>query len=299
MKSRSRMLWMLVKGNVSVAGFNGQTLTLAFSNDGARSSFANRSGEQALGEAIQDVLGMQVSFELASGPPPGGEHAPPKGEGRAEAPSAPAPLESTAEEPAPSAPDDSDADYGSTSWGAEEVEEPEEAPGPWPEDRWDSPAPPGAWQPHHSEPAQHAEREPPPSQEPPVTQSSRVPQKPPVPVFARRSSPTPSAGAEMTPSTEQTAPPANGRAAQIRQRLAARNGSSDANAAPSWSEPDNPPEGLYDASPPPDWAEAPSPDEEDIAREDDADLEGSGVFGRRAIERILGGVLLEERRIEE
>ncbi|MGO1550272.1 MAG: DNA polymerase III subunit gamma and tau, partial [Nesterenkonia sp.] len=34
MKSRSRMLWMLVKGNVSVAGFNGQTLTLAFSNDG-------------------------------------------------------------------------------------------------------------------------------------------------------------------------------------------------------------------------------------------------------------------------
>lgn len=57
---------------------------------------------------------------------------------------------------------------------------------------------------------------------------------------------------------------------------------------------------MYDNSPPPDWAEAAPPTaEEDIPSEDDIQLEHSGVFGRRAIERILGGVLLEERSLHE
>ncbi|MGO1550351.1 MAG: hypothetical protein ACTHWO_11150, partial [Nesterenkonia sp.] len=279
----------------SVAGFNGQTLTLAFSNDGARSSFANRSGEQALGEAIQEVLGMQVSFELASGPPPGGEDAPPKGEGRAEASSAPAHFEPAA---APH-PTEADEDHRSVTWGAADADEPDEDPGPWPEDRWDAPAPAGAWQPQQPEPMHQGASEANGAQQPSEEQNPRVPQKPPVPVFARRSSTSPSTVGDADPTAEQSDPPALGRAAQIRQRLAARDSSPGAEAASTGSGLNQSAEDLYDASPPPDWAEAASPDEEDIAREDDADLEGSGVFGRRAVERILGGVLLEEQRIED
>lgn len=299
MKSRSRMLWMLVKGNVSVAGFNGQTLTLAFSNDGARSSFANRSGEQALGEAIQEVLGMQVTFELASGPPPGGEDAPPKGEGRAEAPSDPAHFEPSAEPPAGPHRPDSPHDHGGAAADAEDIEEPDDPPGPWPEDRWDAPAPAGAWQSQQPESPHQRTSEPNAAQDSPVEQHTQVPERPPVPVFARRSPTAPRTNGDSSTTTEPPTPPATGRAAEIRQRLAARDSSPGAETGPSGSEPNQPAGDLYDSAPPPDWAEAAPPDGEDIAREDDADLEGSGVFGRRAVERILGGVLLEEQRLED
>ncbi|WP_328821853.1 DNA polymerase III subunit gamma and tau [Nesterenkonia haasae] len=64
MKSRSRVLWMLVKGNVQVTRFDGQTVALAFSNDGARNTFTNRGGEQALTAAVQEVVGISVRFTL-------------------------------------------------------------------------------------------------------------------------------------------------------------------------------------------------------------------------------------------
>ena len=291
MKTRSRMLWMLVKGNVSVAGFNGETLTLAFSNDGARSTFANRNGEQALGEAIQEVLGMQVSFELASGPPPGGA-GPPKAEGRAEAP-APAPLDPATAEGADSPPHGAPADHPADAADLAPPEDPEDDPGPWPEDRWDAPAPEGAWQSPRSSPdpspsLQHAQSEPEPTGTPP---------RPPIPVFARRASTaSPSAEPAATQPTPPT-PPVHGRAAEIRQRLAARSAApapADALGRPAQEAGEDP----YESSPPPDWAETAAEAESDIPRDDDADLEGSGVFGRRAIERILGGDLLEERRLD-
>jgi len=114
LKGHSRMLWMLVKGNVSVGGFDGQTLTLAFSNDGARNTFANRNGDQALNAAIQQVLGMQVSFDLVTGgAPPADDGGAPKAEAgpartpdpapaaapEAPEPAAPAPEPSVAESP--------------------------------------------------------------------------------------------------------------------------------------------------------------------------------------------------------
>ncbi|MGJ9373431.1 DNA polymerase III subunit gamma and tau [Nesterenkonia sp. CF4.4] len=67
LKSQSRMLWMLVKGNVSVDSFDGQALSLDFTNEGARTTFANRNGEQAMNAAIEDVLGMKVRFTLVTG----------------------------------------------------------------------------------------------------------------------------------------------------------------------------------------------------------------------------------------
>ncbi|GAA3071629.1 hypothetical protein GCM10010529_24750 [Nesterenkonia aethiopica] len=99
--SQSRLLWMLVKDNASVAGFDGQTLTIAFTNDGARSTFANRRGDQALNAAIQQVLGLQVSFDLITGgaPPAAGQS--PKG------PSRPTPAPSAQPDPAPAGSDGS------------------------------------------------------------------------------------------------------------------------------------------------------------------------------------------------
>ncbi|WP_084479420.1 DNA polymerase III subunit gamma and tau [Nesterenkonia sp. AN1] len=78
LKSQSRMLWMLVKGNVSVDSFDGQALSLNFANEGARTTFANRNGEQAMNAAIEHVLGMKVRFKLVTGGTgsPGGGGAP-------------------------------------------------------------------------------------------------------------------------------------------------------------------------------------------------------------------------------
>ncbi|WP_300344594.1 DNA polymerase III subunit gamma and tau [Nesterenkonia sp.] len=300
MKSRSRMLWMLVKGNVSVAGFDGKRLTLAFSNEGARNTFANRNGEQALGDAVQEVLGMQVSFELASGPPQDQGAPPPKGEGRTGASPAPA------EAPTPHGPDPSPpwnaAESAEQPQDPDEPEDPDEAPGPWPEHRWDTPAPAGAWQspaptgPQHATAEQTAEAAAP---APSSSSSHRAGEtgKPPIPAFARRAAPSDSAAPaahEAPPEQRQSPAEANGRAAEIRQRLAARSSPAAAEADGTWQAAQAPAE--YDTSPPPDWAEAP---EEDIPSDDDVDLEGTGVFGRRAIERILDGVLLEEQRLDD
>ncbi|GAB3181296.1 hypothetical protein GCM10027060_12070 [Nesterenkonia halophila] len=97
---QSRLLWMLIKDNASVAGFDGRTLTLQFINDGARSTFANRRGDQTLNAAIQQVLGMQVSFDLITGGAPPAAGSSPKGPSRPTPASAPASDVSTSAAPA-------------------------------------------------------------------------------------------------------------------------------------------------------------------------------------------------------
>lgn len=145
LKGQSRMLWMLVKGNVSVGGFDGQTLTLAFSNDGARNTFANRNGDQALNAAIQQVLGMQVSFDLVTGgaPPADGGGAPKveAGPARTPDPAPAAPAEPAAPTPSGASPV-SEGD-GAPAWVSEE-----EAPDPVqpePEEPPQPPSPHPAW----------------------------------------------------------------------------------------------------------------------------------------------------------
>ncbi|GAB3186835.1 DNA polymerase III subunit gamma and tau [Nesterenkonia suensis] len=99
--SQSRLLWMLVKDNATVAGFDGKTVTLAFTNDGARATFSNRRGDQALNAAIHQVLGMQVSFDLITGgaPPAAGQG--PKGPSRpTPAPAADRPAQPPVQPPA-------------------------------------------------------------------------------------------------------------------------------------------------------------------------------------------------------
>ncbi|MDR5712327.1 DNA polymerase III subunit gamma and tau [Nesterenkonia flava] len=322
MKSRSRMLWMLVKGNVSVTGFDGATLTLAFANEGARNTFSNRKGEDALNEAIQEVLGMQVRYDLVTGgAPPTGGGAPPKAEGRstpAAAEEPPADWDTPTEPPASS---EDDWSAPSASSPQPTAPSPVSASSPTPATHQDNPergwtdagAQQGAGSPSSASdsvpsPAPQSSTTQGPAPQETESTSARPahhapPEKPVIPAFARRaggSAPAASSGASVQQTTPAApASEAGSRAAEIRQRLAARR--------PTLQEPppdpfgDVPPDPMYDNTPPPDWAEAaaPSSDMDDIPSDDDVTLEHSGVFGRRAIERILGGVLIEERSLRE
>ncbi|WP_271396014.1 DNA polymerase III subunit gamma and tau [Neomicrococcus lactis] len=78
-----RAVWMAVEPNATVAGFDGQTLTIAFSNEGAFNNFRGREANaELLQRCIQDVLGVGVSIVAVSGgaAPAGGSG--PKDRGR-------------------------------------------------------------------------------------------------------------------------------------------------------------------------------------------------------------------------
>ncbi|WP_189456026.1 DNA polymerase III subunit gamma and tau [Streptomyces abikoensis] len=75
-KNRRRFTWILLSQNAQVAGCDGITLQVGFSNAGARDSFANSGSEDVLRQALGD-LGLQWKTELIVDPsgganPPGG-----------------------------------------------------------------------------------------------------------------------------------------------------------------------------------------------------------------------------------
>lgn len=82
LEDSSRLVWMLVKDNASVAGFDGRLLTVGFTQDGPRRSLLNRRGDQVLAEAVHRVLGIRPELDLILGGdgPQGDRH--PKAEGR-------------------------------------------------------------------------------------------------------------------------------------------------------------------------------------------------------------------------
>ncbi len=280
MKSRSRMLWMLVKGNVTVGGFDGQTLTLSFANDGARNTFANRGGKDTLTEAIHQVLGMQVTLDLATG---GGT--PQKLRARPQQPTDPAPQASdddhapasSATHPPSPAPSDESPQWAPPQEPAPDEEPPHDAWQPGPEDQ--------SWQTQPEHAPQEAAR-------------PRVPEKPVIPAFARRSQAAP-ASQPRTDGLEDVddTPP--------RSRLPCPHPEEPEDpAAPrrTGQRPHPPLEPVAQTSRPVSpqhasrWA-GPEDPEEDVPSEDDEEIMHSGVFGRRAIERLLGGTLIEERRL--
>ncbi|VXC06783.1 DNA polymerase III subunit gamma and tau [Citricoccus sp. K5] len=108
LEEHSRLVWMLVSQNASVAGFDGQLLTIGFSGDGPRDTVQRRGGDQVISEAVHSVLGIQPQLDLITGgsAPAGGSS--PKAEGRpalaAPQPDAPRPDSAPApEEPASAA----------------------------------------------------------------------------------------------------------------------------------------------------------------------------------------------------
>ena len=82
LEDSSRLVWMLVKDNASVAGFDGRLLTIGFTQDGPRHSLLNRRGDQVLAEAVHRVLGIRPELDLIlGGDAPQGDRRP-KAEGR-------------------------------------------------------------------------------------------------------------------------------------------------------------------------------------------------------------------------
>ncbi|WP_335342031.1 DNA polymerase III subunit gamma and tau [Micrococcus lacusdianchii] len=63
----SRLVWMLVKDNASVAGYDGDLLTVAFTQDGPRRTLLARQGDQVLAEAVHRVLGIRPELDLILG----------------------------------------------------------------------------------------------------------------------------------------------------------------------------------------------------------------------------------------
>ncbi|GAA1128159.1 DNA polymerase III subunit gamma and tau [Citricoccus alkalitolerans] len=82
LEEHSRLIWMLVSQNASVAGFDGRLLTIGFSGDGPRDTVQRRGGDQVISEAVNSVLGIQPQLDLITGgsAPAGGSS--PKAEGR-------------------------------------------------------------------------------------------------------------------------------------------------------------------------------------------------------------------------
>ncbi|SEQ02152.1 DNA polymerase-3 subunit gamma/tau [Streptomyces radiopugnans] len=77
-KGRRRFTWILLSQNAHVAGFDGTTLRLGFSNQGARDSFANGGSEDVLRAALADAFGVQ--WRIESVVDPSGGSAPPQGQ---------------------------------------------------------------------------------------------------------------------------------------------------------------------------------------------------------------------------
>ncbi|MEC4014945.1 DNA polymerase III subunit gamma and tau [Streptomyces sp. H27-D2] len=76
-KNRRRFTWILLSQNAQVAGFDGTTLQVGFSNAGARDSFGASGSEDVLRQALSDALGVQWRVETLVDPsggtnPPGG-----------------------------------------------------------------------------------------------------------------------------------------------------------------------------------------------------------------------------------
>ncbi len=99
LQENARFIWIVVSQNASVAGFDGQLLTIGFANDGARDRVQQRGGDQDIARAVNQVLGMQPQIDLITGgaAPAGGPG--PKAEGRP-TPAAPQPQQSPAPAPA-------------------------------------------------------------------------------------------------------------------------------------------------------------------------------------------------------
>ncbi|GHC35804.1 DNA polymerase III subunit gamma and tau [Streptomyces cinnamoneus] len=70
-KNRRRFTWILLSQNAQVAGFDGTTLQVGFSNAGARDSFTNSGSEDVLRQALGD-LGVPWKTEMVVDPSGGG-----------------------------------------------------------------------------------------------------------------------------------------------------------------------------------------------------------------------------------
>ncbi|MCT1871884.1 DNA polymerase III subunit gamma and tau [Micrococcus luteus] len=249
LEDASRLVWMLVKDNASVAGYDGSLLTIGFQQDGPRQSLLGRGGDRVLGEAVHQVLGIRPRLDLIlGGDAPTGDAraqsgARPAGPARTDRPERPAPQQSRPDRPAAAQPN-----------------RPAPAPGQAPREPESSrPAPPRSAAPSTAEddPA-------PPAAPPRATQQRQTPQ--PSPAWTPAAPATSWGPAPTSPTTPAPAPPADG-----------------------WGGPDEEPPAWDDAPPPEEdpWDSLPAFDP-DAEQDDSAGPEGWTPPARDAEERPVG-----------
>ena len=192
LEDASRLVWMLVKDNASVAGYDGSLLTIGFQQDGPRQSLLGRGGDRVLGEAVHQVLGIRPRLDLIlGGDAPTGDAraqsgARPAGPARTDRPERPAPQQGRPDRP------------------AAQPNRPAPAPGPAPREPESSrPAPPRSAAPSTAEddPA-------PPAAPPRATQQRQTPQ--PSPAWTPAAPATSWGPAPTSSTTPAPAPPADG-----------------------------------------------------------------------------------------
>ncbi len=155
-KLRRRLAWMHLTQNSQVIGVDGQTLTLGFTNAGARDSFVGAGCDEILRQAAIDVAGVDWKVEAIVDPSAGG--------GRSSA----APAATTSEPaPAPPAAQPSSAGTvptvpagptGSPDWASDpgQAATPEAQPAPGPEAASEPSAAPTAETTESGDPDSHA-----------------------------------------------------------------------------------------------------------------------------------------------
>lgn len=276
-KQNRRFVWSILQQDVSIAGYDGKTLTLGFSNPGPMNAFRNRvDAAETLKASISAVIGVTPDIDVAEGGDAG-----PKADGRNDLPAAEEPHYEAPEQPEYSEPEDVEPDSvkpddsGPADTGPEYEEQPEPEP--------------KASEPNFGEPE--------PQPEKPAAPATPAPRAAPVPGSAPAApSPTPVAPSAPTPSAAPaqapTVPPARPAGAKLSryQQLLAQSNNPSQGTSSGWGAP-------AQSAPAPAQPE-PVDDYDFVPSEDDEHLENSVAFGRAAFENILNAKLIEETDLE-
>ena len=295
-KQNRRFVWSILQQDVSIAGYDGKTLTLGFSNPGPMNAFRNRAdAAETLKASISAVIGVTPDIDVAEGGDAG-----PKADGRNDLPAAEEPHYEAPEQPEYPEPEYVEPDYAEPEY--EEQPDPEPAasqpnfgePEPQPE----KPAAPAAPAPRATTTPQQpgAPAAPVPGSAPaaplpkPATPTPAAPPPTaPSPTSAQPpSAPTPSA----TPAQAPTVPPARPAGAKLSryQQLLAQSNDPSQGTSSGWDAPAQSAQAPVEPEPVDDYDFVPS--------EDDEHLENSVAFGRAAFENILNAKLIEETDLE-
>ena len=325
-KQNRRFVWSILQQDVSVAGYDGKTLTLGFSNPGPMNAFRNRAdAAETLKASISAVIGVTPDIDVAEG-----GDASPKADGRNNLPAAEEPQHHEAphneppyEEPQyEDAPRHDDPSYEEPPYEESPRHDKElaDAPKPQPEPpATPAPEPPTAPTPAASSPAA-APAAPTPSSAPAPSAAPAAPAPPAVapPQPAAPAPPSSAPAAPVPPATSPAAPPPSSAPTPSTPAPAApAKPSSVAPSAPAPAAPTPPSGGKLSRyqqllaqsknnsqAPAPGWGapppQAPAPVEEHdfVPSEDDEQLENSVSFGRAAFENILNAKLIEETDLE-
>ncbi|MDZ3744614.1 hypothetical protein QP228_001045 [Pseudoglutamicibacter cumminsii] len=294
-KQNRRFVWSILQQDVSIAGYDGKTLTLGFSNPGPMNAFRNRAdAAETLKASISAVIGVTPDIDVAEGGDAG-----PKADGRndlpaAEEPHYEAPEQPEYPEPEYVEPDSVEPDYAEPEYEEQSDPEPEASEPNFgePEPQPEKPAAPAA-------PAPRATTTPQQPGAPAAPVPGSAPAAPsPTPVApSAAAAPTPAAPsptAAPTPSAPSTpaAPPARPAGAKLSryQQLLAQSNDPSQGTSSGWDAPAQSAQAPVEPEPVDDHDFVPS--------EDDEHLENSVAFGRAAFENILNAKLIEETDLE-